>query len=222
MAHDVLAREMETRPFDLKRLLDILISIMGLLVASPLLALTAGLIRLTMGKHVIWKQQRAGLGGRLFWIYKFRSMTDAKDDSGRLLPDSARLTSAGRLVRRFSLDELPQFWNVLRGDMSVVGPRPLVAKYLPRYSPGQRRRHEVRPGITGYAQVHGRNALTWEAKFDLDVWYVDHRSFWLDLRILGITVWKVLRREGVSHVGHATMPEFRGTESGVIFESTQS
>ena len=159
---------------------------------------------------------------RTFTLYKFRTMTEARDPAGRLLPDEQRLTTLGRRLRGTSLDELPQLWNVLKGDMSLVGPRPLMAKYLPRYTDRQRRRHEVRPGITGWAQIHGRNTLSWEEKFELDVWYVENQSIWLDMKILAITAWKVLRLDGISQPGHATMPEFLGTQAHTAAETTRS
>jgi lipopolysaccharide/colanic/teichoic acid biosynthesis glycosyltransferase len=164
-----------------------------------------------LGTPILFRQVRPGRNGRLFKLAKFRTMTDERDASGGLLPDASRLTPFGRWLRATSLDELPSLWNVLKGDMSLVGPRPLLVEYLPLYSSEQARRHEVRPGITGWAQVNGRNALTWEQKFELDVWYVDHRSFWLDLRILLMTVRKVFVREGISAKGEATMPRFTGT-----------
>jgi lipopolysaccharide/colanic/teichoic acid biosynthesis glycosyltransferase len=163
-----------------------------------------------MGLPILFRQQRPGLHGKPFTLLKFRTMTDARDAQGNLLPDAERLTPFGSFLRRTSLDELPAFFNVLRGDMSLMGPRPLLMAYLDRYTPEQARRHEVRPGITGWAQVNGRNAITWEQKFVLDVWYVDNWSLWLDLKILFLTGWKVLRREGISQEGHATMPEFLG------------
>lgn len=195
-----------------KRAVDVVASALGLLVLSPLLLALAVLIAMKLGTPVLFTQDRPGLGGRIFRLYKFRTMTDARDEGGQLLPDSERLTALGRFMRSASLDELPELWNVLRGDMSLVGPRPLLVEYLSRYTPEQARRHEVRPGITGLAQVSGRNAVSWEERFALDVWYVDHRSFWLDLKILAMTVWKVLRREGISARGHATMPEFTGDD----------
>jgi lipopolysaccharide/colanic/teichoic acid biosynthesis glycosyltransferase len=167
-----------------------------------------------MGPPVFFRQLRPGLHGRPFRVVKFRTMADARDARGGLLPDAARLTAVGRVLRATSLDELPQLWNVLRGELSLVGPRPLLMQYLPRYSPEQARRHDVLPGVTGWAQVHGRNALSWEDKFALDVWYVDHWSPWLDLRILAATLLHVARREGISQPGHATMPEFLGTPPG--------
>lgn len=182
----------------------------GLLVCSPILAVVALLVRLKLGAPILFRQQRPGLHGKPFMLYKFRTMTDARDADGHLLPDAERLTNFGRFLRRTSLDELPELFNVLKGDMSLVGPRPLLMQYLDRYTPEQMRRHEVKPGITGWAQVNGRNALSWEEKFALDVWYVDHLSLWLDLKIILLTIWKVLRREGISQDGHATMEEFLG------------
>ena len=196
-----------------KRLLDVAVSATALVLLAPLLILTALLVRLRLGSPVFFRQQRPGLHGRAFSIVKFRTLTNARDEQGNLLPDADRMTVLGRFLRSASLDELPQLWNVLRGDMSLVGPRPLLMQYLERYTPEQRRRHDVRPGITGWAQVRGRNALTWPEKFALDVWYVDHCSFWLDMKVLFLTVLKVLGREGTSAAGHATMPEFTGTES---------
>jgi len=181
----------------------------GLVLAPPMAAI-ALIIAVSMGGPVIFRHRRAGYRRQPFTLYKFRTMSGARGPDGRLLPDAQRLTPIGRLLRNTSLDELPQIWNVLRGEMSFVGPRPLAAEYLPRYTAHQTRRHEVRPGITGWAQVHGRNALSWEQKFDLDVWYVDHRNLWLDLRIGGLTLLTLARRRGVSQAGHATMPEFIG------------
>ena len=163
-----------------------------------------------MGSPVLFVQERPGKGGRVFRLYKFRTMTEARDGEGRLLGDEERLTGLGRWARRLSVDELPQLWNVLRGEMSLVGPRPLLVEYLGRYSARQARRHEVQPGVTGWAQVHGRNAVSWGEKLEMDVWYVENRSLWLDLRILGMTVGKVLRREGISQAGRATVEEFMG------------
>ncbi|WP_445001019.1 sugar transferase [Halomonas mongoliensis] len=196
-----------------KRLFDLLVSLAALVVLSPLMAGVALLIRLSMGPGVLFRQQRPGWHGQPFMMIKFRTMRhgrDARDDQGALLPDEARLTALGKWLRATSLDELPELWNVLRGDMSLVGPRPLLMKYLPLYTPEQFRRHEVRPGVTGWAQVNGRNALDWDDKFRLDVWYVDNRSFWLDLRILWMTLWKVVRRDGITQPGHATNDAFRG------------
>jgi lipopolysaccharide/colanic/teichoic acid biosynthesis glycosyltransferase len=182
-----------------------------LILGAPLLLLLFLLVRLRLGSPVLFVQVRPGLHGTPFRIYKFRTMRDATDASGRPLPDKDRLTPFGAWLRSTSLDELPELINVLRGDMSLVGPRPLLMDYLPLYSPEQRRRHEVRPGITGWAQVNGRNALSWQQKFELDVWYVDHRSLLLDLRILALTVASVLRRENISASGEATMPRFTGS-----------
>lgn len=195
----------------MKRAIDIVASSLALVLLSPVLLVLLVLVRLKLGSPAIFSQERPGLGGRTFRLYKFRTMTDARDSSGALLPDDERLTPFGRFLRSTSLDELPEFWNVLKGDMSLVGPRPLLVEYLDRYTPEQARRHEVRPGITGLAQVSGRNELSWEERFKLDVWYVDNHTLWLDLKILAMTVWKAIRREGVSSPGHATMPEFRGS-----------
>jgi lipopolysaccharide/colanic/teichoic acid biosynthesis glycosyltransferase/glycosyltransferase involved in cell wall biosynthesis len=197
-------------PAWLKRALDLSRTVPALILLSPVLAGLALIVRWRMGSPVLFRQQRPGLGGRPFTMLKFRTMSDARDEHGELLPDEARLEAIGRFLRRASLDELPALWCVVLGDMSLVGPRPLLMQYLERYSPQQARRHEVKPGITGWAQVNGRNAISWEQKFACDVWYVDHRSLWLDLKILVLTVWKVVRGEGVAAAGHATMPEFRG------------
>ena len=197
----------------LKRALDIVAAGLALLLLSPLLAGVAALLLLAQGRPVLFAQLRPGLGGRPFRIYKFRTMRHAHDAAGRPLSDAARLTALGRFLRGTSLDELPELWNVLRGDMSLVGPRPLLPEYLPLYSAAHRRRHEVRPGLTGWAQVNGRNALDWPRRLDLDVWYVDHLSLWLDLRILARTVVAVLGRRGISQPGHATMQPFRGYDS---------
>ena len=196
-----------------KRVLDILGAGTGLLLLSPVLLVVSLLILRQMGRPVFFRQIRPGLHGRPFGMVKFRTMRDALDAEGNPLPDSERLTRLGRFLRSSSLDELPELWNVLRGEMSLVGPRPLLVEYLPLYSPFQARRHEVRPGVTGWAQVNGRNAITWDEKFALDVWYVDNQSLWLDLRIIGLTIRKVLRREGISAAGEATMPKFTGPES---------
>jgi lipopolysaccharide/colanic/teichoic acid biosynthesis glycosyltransferase len=195
-----------------KRVFDLALTIPGLILLSPAMAVVAIWIRIKAGRPVIFAQARPGRQGMLFNVYKFRTMTDECDAQGNLLPDKARLPRWGRFLRATSLDELPELVNVLRGEMSLVGPRPLLARYLERYTPEQARRHEVRPGITGWAQVNGRNALNWEDKFRLDVWYVDHWSFWFDLRILGMTLWKVFRREGISQPGQATAEEFMGSE----------
>jgi sugar transferase EpsL len=194
----------------LKRLFDVVGSGALLVVLSPVLAVVAALVKIGMGPPVLFRQQRPGLNGEPFTILKFRTMTDATDASGKLLPDAQRLTRLGGLLRRTSLDELPELVNVLRGDMSLVGPRPLLTEYLPHYSDEQMRRHEVRPGITGWSQVNGRNALTWEEKFALDVWYVDNRSVGLDVRILLTTIGRVVKGESVAHPGAATMKPFHG------------
>jgi lipopolysaccharide/colanic/teichoic acid biosynthesis glycosyltransferase len=191
-----------------KRLIDIVASAVALVVLSPIIAVVAVLVALKLGRPVLFSQERPGRNARPFTMYKFRTMTSATGPDGRLLPDADRLTSFGRLLRSTSLDELPELWNILRGDMSLVGPRPLLMAYLPRYSAHQARRHEVRPGLTGWAQVNGRNATTWDERFDLDVWYVDHRTMRLDLQIIWKTIRAVVRRDGVSAEGHATMPEF--------------
>lgn len=197
----------------LKRTLDLVVSAASLIVLGfPMLAL-AVLVRLRLGGPVIYRQVRPGLGGRPFTMYKFRTMTDGRGPDGQLLPDATRLTPFGRFLRSTSLDELPGLVNVLKGDMSLVGPRPLLMDYLPLYTPRQARRHEVRPGITGWAQVNGRNALSWEEKFEHDVWYVENRTLKLDLQILLLTVNKVLKRDGISAIGEATMPRFTGTPS---------
>ncbi len=200
--------------YSMKRLFDFLVSFILLIIFSPVLVVSAFIIHRRMGSPVLFKQVRPGLGGRAFTLYKFRTMEEKRDKKGKLFSDEERLTPLGQNIRRFSLDELPQLFNVLKGDMSLVGPRPLLMSYLPRYTPKQARRHEVKPGITGWAQVNGRNAITWEDKFALDVWYVDNRSFWLDLKILWMTLIKVLRSEGISQEGFATMPEFKGSDQG--------
>jgi lipopolysaccharide/colanic/teichoic acid biosynthesis glycosyltransferase len=194
-----------------KRAFDATVAGAALVLLSPILLVTAAVLAMDLGFPVLFRQVRPGLHGRPFCLYKFRTMRELRDGAGQLLPDSERLTPIGKIVRRLSLDELPQLWNVMIGDMSMVGPRPLLMAYLDRYTPGQARRHEVRPGITGWAQVNGRNAISWEEKLDLDVWYVNNRSFLLDLKILAMTVVSVLRRRGISAAGHATMLEFRGT-----------
>lgn len=195
----------------LKRLVDIIVSVAALVVLSPVIAVTALLVRVNLGSPVLFRQVRPGLDERPFGLAKFRSMTDARDAHGELLPDALRLPPFGRWLRATSLDELPGLWNVLCGDMSLVGPRPLLMQYLPLYSTEQRRRHEVRPGLTGLAQVEGRNALTWDEKFAADVRYVDRQSLWLDLTIIARTVTMILRRDGISAPGEATMPPFTGT-----------
>lgn len=195
----------------LKRLFDLVIALLALFILAPVIGLVALLVHLKLGAPVLFRQQRPGLHGKPFTLYKFRTMTDARDAAGNLLPDSERLTPFGRFLRSTSLDELPELWNVIKGDMSLVGPRPLLMKYLDRYTPEQARRHEVKPGITGWAQINGRNTLTWEDKFKLDIWYVDHLSLALDLKILVLTLVKVFKREGISAIDHDTMPEFTGT-----------
>ncbi len=194
-----------------KRLLDLVITFPALILLSPLLLILALLVRQRLGSPVLFRQRRPGLHGRPFTLLKFRTMTDKRDAEGHLFPDSERLTPFGRFLRAGSLDELPELLNVLKGDMSLVGPRPLLMQYLERYTPEQMRRHDLRPGITGWAQINGRNALTWEQKFALDCWYVDHQSLGLDLRILVQTLGKVIRRELISQDGHATMSEFMGS-----------
>ena len=196
-----------------KRLLDLGLALAALTLLWPLLLCLVVLVRLKLGTPVLFKQTRPGLHGRPFRILKFRTMTDARDAQGNLLPDAERLTRFGRFLRSTSLDELPELFNVLRGDMSLVGPRPLLMAYLPLYSPEQARRHEVRPGITGWAQVNGRNALSWEEKFAMDVWYVDHQSFWMDVKIVLLTVWKILKRENITLPGHATTAAIRGNNN---------
>jgi sugar transferase EpsL len=193
-----------------KRILDLTLTIPGILILSPLLLLISILVGVNYGTPIIFRQKRPGYQGKPFWIYKFRTMTNAHDTDDNLLPDSQRITRLGQFLRSYSLDELPELYNVLRGEMSWVGPRPLLMQYLERYSPEQARRHEVLPGITGWAQINGRNALTWEEKFKLDVWYVDHWSFLLDIRILLLTIVKVLRREGINQPDQATAEEFMG------------
>ena len=195
----------------MKRSLDFLLSLIALVALSPVLLMLSIVVRMRLGSPLLFKQIRPGHRGRPFQLVKFRTMTDEKDIHGDLLPDNVRMPAFGRFLRSSSLDELPELWNVLKGDMSLVGPRPLLMEYLDLYSEEQSRRHEVRPGITGWAQVNGRNALSWEEKFALDVWYVDNRTMWLDIKILLMTVVKVFKREGVSHDGHATMEEFKGS-----------
>lgn len=195
----------------IKRTFDLLASASALLVLSPVLLGVAYLVRKNLGSPVLFRQVRPGMHGKPFEMIKFRTMLDAVDAQGNVLPDEVRLTSFGRFLRSTSLDELPELWNVLKGDMSLVGPRPLLMEYLPLYSPEQARRHEVRPGVTGWAQINGRNAISWEDKFKLDVWYVDNQSLWLDVRILWLTVKKVLVRDGISAAGEATMSKFTGS-----------
>ena len=195
-----------------KRLLDLVLSAVALLLLSPVILVVAILVRCNLGAPVIFCQERPGKDEEIFKLYKFRSMTDACDAYGQLLPDELRLTRFGRFLRSTSLDELPELWNIFKGDMSIVGPRPLLVKYLPLYNEEQRHRHDVTPGLTGWAQVHGRNLCSWEEKFDYDIWYVDHVSFILDLQIIFLTVKSVLKREGISSEDSPTMEEFTGTK----------
>ncbi len=197
----------------LKRILDILISLSALLLLSPFMAATAILVAIMLGRPVLFRQVRPGLHGKPFTLVKFRSMRSATDSAGNALPDAERLTVFGKRLRATSLDELPGLWNVLKGDMSLVGPRPLITAYLDRYTPEQARRHEVRPGITGWAQVNGRNAVSWDERFAMDIWYVDNHNLWLDTKILWLTALAVIKRDGVSAEGHATMPEFMGSRN---------
>lgn len=194
-----------------KRIFDIVIGGSALVCLAPVMGIVAIAIYLSMGRPVLFRHIRPGYKGAPFTLLKFRTMTEARDAGGLYLSDEARLTSIGKIIRRMSLDELPQLWNVLKGEMSLVGPRPLLMRYLDRYSPEQARRHEVKPGITGWAQVNGRNAVSWEEKFEKDVWYVDHWSMWLDLRIVAETIWNVVHRRGINQPGMATAEEFRGT-----------
>jgi len=194
-----------------KRLFDLVLTVPALVLFSPVLVVLALLVRLKLGSPILFRQIRPGLNEKPFNMLKFRTMTNARDKDGNLLPDEQRLTRFGRFLRSTSLDELPEVLNVLKGDMSLVGPRPLLMQYLQRYSPEQARRHEVKPGLTGWAQVNGRNAITWEEKFKLDVWYVDNWSLWLDIKIIAMTIWKILKREGISQPGQATMEEFKGS-----------
>jgi sugar transferase EpsL len=195
-----------------KRILDLAVAGVAAVIFLPIMVLIGFLIRLTIGAPVLFRQERPGLKGTPFVLMKFRTMSNAATSKGELLPDVDRLGKFGKFLRSTSLDELPELWNVLRGDLSIVGPRPLLMKYLQRYSSDQMRRHDVRPGITGWAQINGRNAITWEEKFDLDLWYVQHASFVLDVRIILLTAWKTLSREGISHPGQATMEEFKGSK----------
>ena len=192
----------------IKRIFDLTLTLPAFFALSSVLLIIGIVIRISMGKPILFKQQRPGLSGRPFKLYKYRTMTDARDGNGNLLEDAQRLTPFGGFLRSSSLDELPELFNVIKGDMSLVGPRPLLMQYLDRYTPEQARRHDVKPGLTGWAQINGRNAISWEEKFDLDLWYVENRSLWLDVRIILLTIKKVLKREGISQAGHATMPEF--------------
>jgi len=196
----------------IKRLIDIIVSLLGLIFLSPFFAILFIAIRINMGTPVFFRQKRPGLNAQTFEMIKFRSMKDVTDSKGNLLPDSERLTKLGKFIRETSLDELPELWNVLKGDMSLVGPRPLLIEYLPLYSAEQARRHNVRPGVTGWAQVNGRNAITWDEKFKLDVWYVENQTLIFDMKILLLTLSKVIRRDGISAEGDATMPKFGGSE----------
>ncbi|WP_087974316.1 sugar transferase [Oceanobacillus rekensis] len=196
----------------MKRCFDFIVALIALVLLSVFIIITAIFVRFKLGSPVIFTQQRPGLHGKPFNVYKFRTMTDERNEKGELLPDHVRLTKVGKFIRKLSLDELPQLFNVLKGDISLVGPRPLLMEYLPLYTPEQARRHDVRPGITGCAQVNGRNAISWEEKFKLDVWYVENRSFWLDFKILFQTVLKVFKSEGINQDGQATMEKFKGTD----------
>jgi sugar transferase EpsL len=195
-----------------KRIFDLTLAILSLIFLSPIFLLIAILVRVFLGTPIFFQQERPGYKGKPFRIYKFRTMTIRLSQDGNLLPDSERLTPLGQFLRAFSLDELPELYNILRGDMSIVGPRPLMMEYLPLYSPEQARRHDVVPGLTGWAQINGRNAIDWPTRFALDVWYVDHRSFWLDIKIIFLTVWKVVKRENINQPGHATIEYFKGNK----------
>jgi sugar transferase EpsL len=196
-----------------KRFLDLGLAIPSLVMLAPVLCLLALVVRCRIGSPVFFLQRRPGFLGRPFTLYKFRTMSAAVDATGMPLPDADRLTPLGRFLRSISLDELPELFNVLKGEMSLVGPRPLLMHYLDRYSPAQSRRHEVKPGLTGWAQVHGRNRLAWEERFALDIWYVEHCSLWIDVKIILLTLWKTVKREGITQAGHATADEFRGSKS---------
>lgn len=202
-----------------KRIFDISAAGFGLFFSAPILAIVALAVRITMGSPVVFRQVRPGRDGKPFTLYKIRTMTDERDEGGNLLPPVRRITRLGQFLRATSIDELPQLWNVIRGDMSLVGPRPLLVEYLELYTPEEARRHNVRPGITGWAQVNGRNATTWAERLRNDVWYVDNRSFWLDMKILALTILQVLRRRGVNHSEEATMTPFRGTQVSPEVES---
>ena len=203
-----------------KRPIDFVLSLGAIIILSPILLLIALLVRIKLGSPVIFKQQRPGMNEKIFTLYKFRTMTDERDEKGELLPDEMRLTNFGKFLRASSLDELPELYNILKGDMSIVGPRPLLIEYLPLYNAQQRRRHEVKPGLTGWAQVNGRNAIGWEEKFNYDVEYVDNLSFFLDVKIIFLTIMKVLKREGINQEGRATMEPFRGSQqAGQLHEN---
>lgn len=204
----------------MKRLFDFSCAFILLILLIPVLTIVAILIRLKLGSPILFKQQRPGQFGKPFYVYKFRSMTSETDANGQLLPDEVRLTTFGKTLRKYSLDELPQLWNVLKGDLSLVGPRPLLMSYLPLYSKEQNKRHDVKPGITGWAQINGRNAINWDQKFQLDVWYAENQTFLLDLKILLLTVKKVFKSENINNANHATMPEFRGSET--TYENVRS
>ncbi len=195
-----------------KRLFDFLLSLLLIILFAPVYLIVSLLIWIKMGRPILFRQQRPGYKEKIFGIYKFRTMTDEKDEHGELLPDEQRLVGVGKTIRSLSLDELPQLFNVLKGDMSFVGPRPLLVEYLPLYNERQKKRHDVKPGITGWAQVNGRNAISWEEKFELDVWYVEHQSFWLDMKILWMTFLKVVKRSDISSDTSVTMEKFRGGE----------
>jgi len=196
--------------YHIKRLFDLLVSALALLFFSPVFGLLTLLVRHKLGTPALFRQERPGRQGKPFTLLKFRTMTDARDAAGNLLPDNQRLTKFGKFLRASSLDELPELWNVLKGEMSLVGPRPLLMQYIPLYTPEQMRRHEVRPGITGWAQVNGRNAISWEEKFEMDVWYVENMSFWLDMKIIGLTLLKIVKRDDINQPGHVTIEPFKG------------
>jgi lipopolysaccharide/colanic/teichoic acid biosynthesis glycosyltransferase len=196
----------------MKRLLDLFAAVIAGVLLAPVLIFVAALVRIKLGSPILFRQQRPGQGGKPFLLLKFRTMLDAIDSDGRPLPDHERLTPFGALLRRSSLDELPELWNILKGEMSLVGPRPLLMQYLPLYTARQMKRHDVKPGLTGWAQVNGRNALSWEEKFELDLWYVENRTLWLDLRILALTLLRVLKPQGISQEGHATAAPFQGSQ----------
>ena len=201
----------------MKRFFDFFISLLVILALSPIILIVAVLIKIKLGSPIIFKQERPGIHAKPFYVYKFRSMTDKRDNRGILLPDHLRITQFGNLLRKLSLDELPQLFNVLKGDISLVGPRPLLMEYIELYTVYQARRHEVKPGITGWAQVNGRNSISWEEKFELDVWYVDNHSFWLDIKILILTVVKVFKREGINQTNRVTIDKFTGTKQNNTF-----
>jgi sugar transferase EpsL len=201
------------RGVQMKRLFDLSVAIILFLILAPIFFFLSSLVYLKMGRPILFIQTRPGRNGTPFKLYKFRTMTVAREPHSQFLPDAERLSSFGRFLRNSSLDELPELFNVLKGEMSLVGPRPLLMQYLDRYTPEQARRHEAKPGITGWAQVNGRNAISWEDKFKFDVWYVDHRSFWFDIRIIFLTIWKIMKREGINQPGQVTTEEFRGSKS---------